>query len=295
MDNEKLLNFDINYKNIEVYKEYSADNINFPLVLSVPHSGQFMPDKFVKNTSLPSNELLSSCDCFVDDMLMPLTEIGIPMISMNVARVFIDANRDKIELDPAMYYNYPQTTTNMGRKCRVGLGVIHRISGNNQPIYDGLLDFDEVNERIKNVYDVYHKRLKYLVDKTTKKFGFCLLVDCHSMPSKIFKNMPDQKEIEFCLGTLFEQSCPPEMYSFLYNQFEDMGYNTAFNCPYSGAFITFNYCQPRKQMYSIQLEINRKLYSNEESQTKNEHFQNISENTCNAIENLAHFLLDFKK
>ena len=217
------------------------------------------------------------------------------MISMNVARVFIDVNRDKIELDPSMYYNHPNPNLNMGRKCRVGLGVIHRISGNNSPIYDGLLNFDEINERIKNVYDVYHKRLKQLIDKTVKKFGFCMLLDCHSMPSKIFQNMPDQKEIEICLGTLFEQSCPLEIYNFVYNQFNKMGYNTAFDCPYSGAFITFNYCQPRKNIHTLQLELNRRLYSDENLQMKNHKFQDISSDVCLAIENLAHFLLDFKK
>lgn len=280
---------------MDIFEEYATDNIKYPLILSVPHSGRFIPKEFLDNVAVSEQELLSSCDCFVDNILYPLTELGIPMISMNVTRAFIDVNRDKIELDPSMYSNYPNLNANMGRKCRVGLGVIHRISGNNLPIYDGLLDFDEVSDRIKNVYDIYHKRLKQLVDKIVKKFGFCMLLDCHSMPSKIFQNMPDQKEIEICLGTLFEQSCPSEMYDFVYEQFNKLGYNTAFNCPYSGAFITFNYCQPRKQMHTLQLEINRKLYCDEKLQIKNINFQKISNDTCSAIEKFAHFLLDFKK
>ncbi len=289
------MDFKINYKKLPVFEEYSADNIEFPLVLSVPHSGRILPEGFAENTLLPPKELLSSCDTYVDELVMPLTKLGIPMVSMNIARVFIDVNRDKIELDPEMYYNYPEQNTAVGRRCRVGLGVIHRISGNNSPIYNGKLDFGEVSERIRYVYDAYHKKLKQLIDKVTKKFGFCLLLDCHSMPSKIFKSMPEQKEIDFCLGTLFEQSCPPEMYNFLYNELQKEGYETAFNCPYSGAFITFNYCQPRKQMYSLQLEINRSLYSDEESQEKNTQFQKISLDTYQAIKNLAHFLLDLKK
>ena len=62
--------------------------------------------------------------------------------------------------------------------------------------------YPEAMERIRNVYEPYHKRLKQLVDKCVRKFGFCLLLDCHSMPSLICNIMNEAKPLDFCLCTL---------------------------------------------------------------------------------------------
>jgi hypothetical protein len=51
MEKEKL-NFKINYKNIRVFEEKNADKPQFPLVLSVPHSGTFFPEEFLQNVAV---------------------------------------------------------------------------------------------------------------------------------------------------------------------------------------------------------------------------------------------------
>ena len=211
---ENHLNFKIDYGKIKIFDEYNTENINFPLVLSVPHKGQFFPEEFLHATAVSQTELRKNEDAFVDELVMTASQQGIPMIAMNIARSFIDINRDKMEIDPTMFYNYPQQEMTMGRRCRLGLGVIHRITAKNHPIYKGLLNYQEVQERFKNVYDVYHKRLQQLIDKTLKKFGMCFVLDCHSMPSEICSLLQETQRIDFCLGTLFDQSCPKEMQQF---------------------------------------------------------------------------------
>jgi len=173
---EKHIDFKVNYRKLRIFEECNTSEIKFPMVLSAPHCGQFFPEEFLNAVKMDVNELRSNEDSFVDELVRPASDAGIPMISMNINRAFVDVNRDKIEIDPAMFFNHPQKDLPMGRRCRVGLGVIHRISANNNNIYDGLLNFDEVQERFKNVYDAYHKRLQQLVDKCVKKFGFCLLL-----------------------------------------------------------------------------------------------------------------------
>lgn len=299
MRKEKLLSeikndLKINYKNVKVYQEFGVENWDYPLVLAVPHAGRFFPPEFLARSALDQQQLRSNEDLFVDEIVMPLSGQGIPLLSMNFARAFIDANREKIELDSKMFYDYPVDNIAVdNHRCRFGLGLIHRIDADNNAIYKGLLSFDEVQERIKNVYDVYHKRLQQLVGKCVKKFGFCVLLDCHSMPSKICSIIPDSPQIDFCLGDLYSQSCPPEMTDFLHQEFNQKGYNVSVNVPYSGAFTTFNYCQPRKKIYTLQLEINREIYADEKSLQKNTQFQQISNDTVQAVLNFAKFLLDF--
>lgn len=294
---DKKLDFKVDYSNLNIFDEYNSKDIKFPMVLSVPHKGMLFPEEFLANSRCGIDELRSNEDSFVDELVKKASDAGIPMVAMNIARSFVDVNRDKIELDPTMFYNHPHANESNigGRRCRVGLGVIHRITAKNHSIYDGLLDYNEVTERFARVYDPYHKKLQQLIDKVIKKFGFCLVLDCHSMPSEICSLMQDTAKIDFCLGTLFEQSCPAEMHDIFKQQLEEDGYNVADNCPYSGAYITFNYCQPRKGIYTMQMEINRGLYMNERVYKKNNAFSILSDNICKAILRLGNFLLDFKK
>lgn len=100
---------------------------------------------------------------------MEASNLGIPMVALNIGRAFIDVNRDAIEIDPAMFYNYPEQEMMIGNKrCRVGLGLFHRITAGRKNIYDGLLNYHEAEERIQNVYNPYHAHLQKLIDRTAK-------------------------------------------------------------------------------------------------------------------------------
>lgn len=293
---EKHIDFKVNYKKLSIFEEYNTKDPAYPIVLSSPHSGKLFPPEFLANSALSEDELRSSEDCFVDEIIIEASNAGIPMIAMNIPRTFVDVNRDKIEIDETMYFDGKKPQDLIGsRRCRVGLGVIHRIVSQNKPIYDGLISYKEAMERIKYVYDPYHKRLKQLVDRCHKKFGYCLLVDCHSMPSKICNIMNEAKPVEFCVCNLFDESCPPAMSEFFGNALAEKDYRVEYNRPYAGAFITFNYCQPRKNIFTLQLEINRSIYMNEDVYKKNADFHKVSQHICESIIALGKFLLDFKK
>ena len=282
------LDFKVNYKNLQVFSQKNTDNPAYPLLLSVPHSGTYFPPEFLQNVQSDVKTLRRNEDLLVDKLVETAVENGLPMMKMEVSRAFVDLNRDKLELDPSMYYNYPQDTDVLFDKhCRVGLGVVHRINYKRENLYAGLLDYNEVQARLKNVYDVYHKQLQKNIDNILKKFGFCLVLDCHSMPSKICSIIDDRSGIDICLGNLFSQSCPQDISDFFAGQFWNKNYNVEFNCPYSGAFITFNYCQPRRKMWTLQLEINRALYADEALLEPNDNFDNVANDVSEAIINLA--------
>ena len=293
--NDKIIDFRVDYSKLKIFEEFNTKELQYPIVLSSPHAGSQFPEEFLKNSCLNEHELKISEDCFVTELVKGASDAGIPLISLNIPRTFVDVNRDKIEIDETMFFNGPKANDVNSRRCRVGLGVLHRVVYHNKNIYDGLISFDEAQERIKNVYEPYHKRLKQLVDKCVRKFGFCLLIDCHSMPSMICNIMNESKMLDFCICNLFDESCPTEYSQHLYNSLSNQDFRVEFNKPYAGAFITFNYCQPRKKIYTLQLEVNRACYMDEQSYQKNKHFQSIAEHISTSIKDLGHFLLDLKK
>ena len=285
---EDKLNFSIDYSTMPKLECFGSDKPEYPLILSIPHSGEYFPPELLKQINCSKDILRRNEDLLVDVLLKKAIANGITAIKMPISRVFVDVNRDRLEMDPAMFYNYPANQNVLYDKhCRVGFGVIHRINYLREPLYKGLLDYNEVLLRIKNVYDGYHKKLQQLINKCLKKFGFCLVLDCHSMPSKICSIIDDRSGIDICLGNLFSQSCPQEMSDFLARQFWDKNYNVEFNCPYSGAYITFNYCQPRQKIYTLQLEINRSLYSIEDKLKPNNQFNAVAEDISDSIISLA--------
>ncbi len=288
------IDFIVDYSKLNIMDEYNTDELKYPLLLSIPHCGTVFPEEFLANILPDVVELRKNEDIFVKDLLEPAIQNGIPALNMNISRTFIDVNRAKMEIDPNMFYDYPKDDLGLNRhRSRYGLGIIHKVTADSAPIYAGPISYKEVEKRIEKIYDVYHQRLKEIIKEIIAKFGFCLVLDCHSMPSKICSIISESPKISICLGNLFEQSCPNKISFFVENEFSKREYYVSKNRPYSGAFITFNYCEPRKQAYTLQLEINREIYADEKSLSKNDYFQKVSYDISKVITNLANFLLDF--
>ena len=258
------IDFRVDYNKFKVMDEFNTDELKYPLILSIPHCGTVFPEEFLRAVRHDVMTLRKNEDILVYDLLEPaIRDGGIAAIKLNVSR------------------------------SRYGLGIIHKVTADSRPIYAGRISYKEAEERIKNVYDVYHGRLKELIARTIDKFGFCLVLDCHSMPSKICSIISESPRIDYCLGNLFEQSCPNKISFFVENELAKREYYVAKNRPYSGAYITFNYCEPRKQAHTLQLEINRVIYADENTLEKNSDFQRVSYDLSKVVTNLANFLLDF--
>ena len=289
------IDFRVDYSKINVLDVFNDDEIKYPLVLSIPHCGTVFPEEFLKAVRPDVQTLRKNEDIFVYDLLKPaIDEAKITAVKLNLNRAFIDVNRAKVELDPNMFFDYPREDIGLNQqRSRYGLGIIHKVTADSQPIYAGKISYKEAEERIKNVYDVYHQTLKNLIERTIARFGFCLVLDCHSMPSKICSIISESPRIDFCLGNLFEQSCPNKISFYVENELVKREYYVSKNRPYSGAFITFNYCEPRKQSYTLQLEINRVIYADENTLEKNVNFQRVSYDFGKVVTQLANFLLDF--
>jgi len=293
--NDNILDFKVDYSKLKVLNEFNTKDCSLPIVLSSPHAGDVFPQEFLDNVALSEKELRSSEDCYVTELVKKASDTGIPLVSMNISRTFVDVNRDKIEIDDTMFYNAPVRHDINSRRCRVGLGVLHRVVYPSKNIYNGLLNYNEAQERIKKVYDVYHRKLTKLVEQCVRKFGYCYIIDCHSMPSMICNVMNESRQLDFCICNLFDESCPAEVSALVKTKLEKCGYRVECNRPYSGAYIAFNYCQPRRRIYTLQLEVNRKLYMNEKTYQKNAHFQDVADNFSQVITEVGNFLLDFNK
>ncbi|MFI3241777.1 MAG: N-formylglutamate amidohydrolase [Alphaproteobacteria bacterium] len=272
------------YSNINILSTFNDEDIKYPIILSIPHSGTLFPAGFEDKTILSVNELRTSEDPFVDELLQPLINQGFTALKLNISRSIIDVNRDKLEIDKHMFFDYPQEEVDLNsRRSRLGHGVIPRINSENKSIYKDKISYNDALTRIEKIYNPYHAKLSELINKTKDKFGWCLVLDMHSMPSKVCNIMIDEKQVDFCVSTLFEQSAPKEIWETFGSQLSLFDYRVEYNRPYSGGFITFNYCQPKDKVHTMQLEINRSLYIDEKSFEKKPTFETLKEHLTQSV------------
>lgn len=257
---EKKIDFRVNYKKLNIFEEFNTKDIQFPVVLSSPHSGRDFPPEFLANSKLSEDELRSSEDSFVTEIVRQASDAGIPLLSMNIPGLLWTLTAIKSKSTSKCISMRRKIPTVPAAADAGGTRRDHRIVSQSKNIYDGLISYDEAMERIKNVYDPYHKRLKQLVDKCVRKFGLCVLIDCHSMPSMICNIMNETRPLDFCLCTLFDESCPTQISENLSRELKKKDYRVEFNRPYAGAYIAFNYCQPQQKHFHYSAEINALVY-----------------------------------
>lgn len=248
------------------FTTYLPDRQSCPLVLASPHSGHDYDADFVNDSRLTLTELRKSEDAFVDKLFSSAPELGIPLIAANFPRVYVDANRDAFELDPDMFKgSLPDYVTVTSPRITSGLGTIAKMAAGNREIYRHKLNFADIRKRIENTHIPYHKQLFEMVTETRRKFGRCLLIDCHSMPSGAETGGPSHQDLsDFILGDRFGSTCSEHIISGFETVLQDLGYSVGRNKPYAGGYTTRHYAHPSGGMESLQIEINRRLYMDEQ-------------------------------
>ena len=64
-----------------------------------------------------------------------------------------------------------------------GLGTIARIVADGEEIYRRKLSLASGLARVEQLYIPFHAALCDLIETTRRRFGYAILIDCHSMPS----------------------------------------------------------------------------------------------------------------
>jgi N-formylglutamate amidohydrolase len=264
-----------------------------PLVVASPHSGSDYPSEFVAASRLDPLTLRRSEDAFVDEIFSGATRLGAPMLAARFPRAYLDVNREAWELDPAMFADaLPDYVNVRSPRVRMGLGTIARVVASGEEIYGGKLSFAEAQERIETLYHPYHAALGRLVEETVASFGFCLVVDCHSMPSGAHGTAASEAA-DIVLGDCHGAACAPQIVEAARRYLTRCGFVVALNAPYAGGFTTGHYGRPRHGCHALQVEINRSIYMDERNYHRRAGFAQLSEEMAGLIAKLGETARNF--
>lgn len=97
-----------------------------------------------------------------------------------------------------------------------------------------------------------------------RKYNKAIIIDCHSFSDVPFKTDPDKtaNRPDICLG-IDEFHTPDNLIDFIMNKFTDLHYSVKINSPYSGTLIPLGYYKKNTNVMGIMIEINRKIYLND--------------------------------
>lgn len=220
-------------------------------IISVPHAGVFVPQKFRDRFKIDEKSLLE-LDLYSD--LLYETFEGLHLRS-EFTPFFVDMNRDRagsndgqvphhLKNPPHEYYNIKD-----------------------EPMLQRPYAEDEADE-VLEYYDLYHDLLAALIRRMKRERGYAVVFDCHSMTSTGLGRVADKGEARanFVVGTLGGTSARGEILDAFINTLQKeatqygLGMTVATDVPYSGGFITRKHHDPANNVHVIQIEVSMDTY-----------------------------------
>ncbi|MEO8020324.1 N-formylglutamate amidohydrolase [Polaromonas sp.] len=241
-----------------------------PLVLDSPHSGTAYPDDFGHACELQT--LRRAEDTHVEKLYDFAPALGTSWVEAFFPRSYLDANRDTTEIDVSLFDEaWPEavaTDAKVMGKVRLGKGLVWRTTDDGVPIYQRKLSVAEVQARIARCWEPYHAAVAQAIDSAHQRHGYTIHLNCHSMPavaSSHATEFPGEVHADFVIGNRDGSTSSGSLARLVCAHLESRGYSVSLNHPYKGVELVRRYGEPLQQRHSIQVEINRKLYMDEQT------------------------------
>jgi N-formylglutamate deformylase len=218
-----------------------------PLLVSMPHTGTFIPD-WLEGRMTPVALQLPDTDWHLERLYNFLDELGASVLVATHSRYVVDLNRppDNTNLYPG------QDTTPL-----VPIDTFHK-----EPLYRPGQEPNEaeIAERVEKYWKPYHTKLGEALSALKERHGYALLWDAHSIFSvvpRFFKGTLT----ELNLGTADGRSCGAGIGEGLMKVVS--GYGAVLNGRFKGGYITRKYGDPANRVHAVQLELSEATYMEE--------------------------------
>jgi N-formylglutamate deformylase len=203
--------------------------MKLPLIISVPHAGQRVPQEAKDHCALSDKEILADSDEGAAEIYALEPEVAC-YLTTDIARAIVDMNRAE---------------DNRSKDGIVKTHTSYDVQVYHQPIGEELIEM-----LLERYYRPYHRQLSNFA--TEAKFG----VDCHTMaavgpPSAIDKGC---ERPNICLSNAYK-SCPQDWFEKIIHCFEEsFNSEVSINHPFKGGYIIRSHSS---EIPWIQVELSR--------------------------------------
>ena len=236
------------------------------VVMHVPHDATIVPLDVRAQLLLTDEELQAELCRMTDHFTEALftTRVGdAVVVRALVSRLVVDVERFADDAAEPM--------------ASLGMGAIYRVTSSLAPLRRELSD-DERASLMRAWYHPHHDRLEKAVGAAVGRYGRCLIVDCHSFPSKRLpyeQGDASHSRPDICIGTdSFHTS--GEIAAAFTTAFRDSGWTVSINEPFAGAIVPASRYGQDSRVGAVMIEVNRRLYLNEVDATRGSDFDDVA-------------------
>lgn len=255
-----------------------------PFFVSIPHSGERIPEQTPWLKTLPEEVLMSDVDRYVDALYGPaLDQLKIPYQTTEWHRYAVDLNRFPTDVDQ-------DSVIGSEKKSGTHPDGYHWVMTKNEiRLMPAPLTREIHKELTQLIFEPFHEGVRnhYAFFKN-KNFKNVYHIDAHSMPSlgtRMHKD-PGELRAEIVVSDCLGKSCSKNFRDLVIAAYATAGFKVGYNWPYVGGRVTEHYGKPESGKHAIQVELNRGLYMDEKTKKiKPEHVL-VQKKIQNALETI---------
>lgn len=229
-----------------------------PVVVEVPHGGLDVPPHFANQLLASARSIARDADLFVDELYEGACDEGATLIASCVSRYVVDLNRAETDVDS-------ESVAGATASPRAPRGVVWRLTTDNERCLSAPLTQAQLGARLDEIYRPYHAALAEAVRGKLERFGVCVVLAGHSMPSVGRSGHGDAfvKRADVVPGTQGRTTASAALIDLVEDHAKDAGFTVKHDEPYRGGFTTRHWGRPSAKIHAIQVEIARRLYMDE--------------------------------
>jgi N-formylglutamate deformylase len=222
-----------------------------PLIVSLPHVGTMLPLEIADQMNAVATSLQDT-DWHVHRLYEFAREAGASWLQARISRYAIDVNRP-----PDDHSLYPGQITS---------GLCPTTSFAGEPLYDTATpSSEEIHRRKEHYWVPYHAMLRELIEATRGRFGYAVLLDAHSIRSKL-PLLFDGHLPDINIGTNDGKSCAADLSARLATVLNrQTRFSHVLNGRFKGGYITRNYGNQAANVHAVQIELAQSAYMDETS------------------------------
>jgi N-formylglutamate amidohydrolase len=224
-----------------------------PVVISVPHAGRIYPAELLASARVSRTVLERLEDRHADALALGAVESGYSVLVADIARAYIDLNRDEMEWDSQLLANTLSGGV-VNNRVRAGLGIVPTRLHPQGALWLRQMSRDELEQRLEMVHRPWHRSIALMLAAARNRFGAAFLIDLHSMPRQ------PAGSPQFVIGDRHGQTASVELVDRLLGVAEGHGLRVARNTPYAGAHSITRHGRRGSAIEAVQLEFDRSMY-----------------------------------
>jgi N-formylglutamate deformylase len=202
-------------------------------------------------------------DRFVDRLYGPAAlKFSIPIIVAKWHRYAVDLNRLPADVDASTVAGHANPPGRFNR------GFHWQVTTKREVLMPKPISQELHRKFVERYFEPFHKQVQQQFDFFKSQGAMAVYhIDAHSMPSVGTEEHrdPGQLRPHLVISDVKGSSCSTEFKDLVIESYRKAGFDVGYNWPYLGGRITETYGRPRDGQHTIQVEMNRSLYMNEET------------------------------